>query len=112
MTDDDVQLFLTLKFSSIGEVVEAFKKAIHVPKGHVCEIPDATIQRALKEWVKAGAPQDMTIPEDLVEFFLIVKFGSVKNAYYYWVNTPPGVPHGFSDDELKVVMDYVEPPRS
>ena len=108
MTDKDIELFLTLKYSDMQQVVEAFKKAICIPKGHLVKDADLKlVQQGIKEWVEAGAPRDFIIPKDRVEFFLKIKFGSLKDAYYFWINTPPGVENGLTEDELKMVMDYI-----
>lgn len=108
MTDDDLQLYLTLKFNNISDALAAFKKAIHEPKGHLIKNP-ATEQIAtgIRKWVKAGCPDEMDIEDEDVKLFLIVKFGSLAAAHHHWVNTPPGNEHSLNERELTVVLDYL-----
>lgn len=108
MTDDDIQIFLTLKYSSMDECLHAFKQAIGYPRyeGLPYKIPNEVIMAGIKAWVEAGAPRKMDIPEDKTEFFLKLKFGNLKNAYDYWIACGKQ-PNYLSDNELKIVMDYV-----
>ena len=108
MTEEQAQLFLTLKFTTIPEVVAAFTKAINAPKGYTFEISTDTVMKGIGYWVEQGAPETITITKDNVEFFLIIKFGSTEKAYYYWVNNPN---HNLSDIELETVMDYIPAPE-
>lgn len=107
MTDEDAEMMLSLKFKDMEEVIAAFKEAIRIPKGHISDPTSDQIRAGVLEWVKMGMPDEIIIPDNLVEIFLTIKFGSPKQAYYFWVNTPPGVEHNLSDSELKYVMDYV-----
>jgi len=110
MTDADVQLFLTLKFSSMPELVDALRYAVGV--GPLHSATDAAVNEVLKEWAIQGCPEKIVIPDNKASLFLCFKFGTVKQAYEYWVSVAPGEPHGLCDAELTIVMDYVAPPRS
>lgn len=109
MTDNEIELFLTLKFSNLGEVVDAFKEAINAPVGYtVLGSSSNDIMDAIGEWVEQGAPKELEIPDDKVALFLNLKFGSLKKAYYYWQNNPD---NNLSKAELNMVMDYVVLPE-
>jgi hypothetical protein len=82
MTDDDVELYLTLKFSSIAETMMAFRKAIGYPDGHIAvKINTDWTVRGIHLWTEQGCPEVMDIDPIDAEFFLKIKFGSVRAAY-------------------------------
>ena len=45
---------------------------------------------------------------DETETFLILKYGSIADAYTHWLHTPFNLPHGLSDDEYNLIMDWAE----
>ena len=88
MDDKLARSFLTLKFLSIDDAIDRFGKAVGmgryaVPAAHVD--PDDTLA-AVKYWVEQGAPDTLEIPDELVELFLRVKFGTIKRALYHLSN--------------------------
>ena len=110
MTDDDVQLYLTLKYSSMEEVLDAFRRAINVPDSYLIKHANySEIEEGIHKWVEKGCPEYLDIAPEDTELFLCVKFGSLSNAYWWWHNTPPGSLHHLSKRELNAVLDYVPP---
>lgn len=103
MTDDEVQLFLSLKFPNIGQAVQAFKKAINAPE----KVPVDNIMVLLSMWTEQGAPETFEVSEEIAERVLVLKYGSISNAYYNWVNLPPNAYSRLSINELRIVVDYV-----
>lgn len=112
MTDEEMQTFLALKFNDITHVVDTFRTAIqHPPYRLPYPISNKTIMNGIRVWVEAGAPKHLDIPDHQVEFFLKVKFGSVKNAYDYWLKCGTNLPNFLTEKEEKLVIDYVHKPK-
>ena len=109
MTEKDAELFLTLKFSSMDDIMVAFDNAIGVPHGHLrgTSAHHDMVRTGIMKWVEQGCPDKMDIADEDVDFFLKLKFGGLQEAYNHWVRTPPGNPHGLTEKELAIVMDYI-----
>ena len=116
MTDDEVELFISLKYANMDAVLTAFRRAINVPDGYLIKHANfGAVSKGVHKWVEQGCPEHMDIAQEDTEFFLRVKFGSLANAYWWWHNTPAGNDHNLSKFELNAVLDYVPPivpPRS
>jgi hypothetical protein len=109
LTEEEAELFLTLKFGTQDRVMEAFDNAIGLPWGYLRRSGGQAdiVAKGIHKWVEQGCPDTMDIANEDVEFFLELKFGSVQEAYFHWVRTPPGYPHGLTEKELAMVVDYV-----
>ena len=71
MTEEEVQVFLSLKYNDISEVITAFKEAVNMPGERVVE----NVPELLNEWCEQGCPKTLDIPKDRTEMFLLWKFG-------------------------------------
>ena len=117
MTDDDVQIFLTLKYSSIGKCVQAFRRSLGYPPdhhgSHMSKLSNiGSTMTALKVWVELGCPAVLTIPDDKVLLFIEFKYGSLEDAYDRLMSIHPGDGNPFTDAELKLIIDFVTPARN
>ena len=116
MTDDEVELFISLKYANMDKVLTAFRRAIDTPESYLIKHANFTdVAKGVHKWVEQGCPDKLDIAPEDTELFLCVKFGSLSNAYWWWRNTPPGSKHHLSKHELTAVLDYVpanDPPRS
>jgi len=110
MTDDEFQVFVTLKFNGLQDIIDSFRNAIGIPSWADTDgsNTDAAI-KCLEFWAEAGAPDKYEIPIDEAEAFLILRFGSVDAAWDYVMSRPFGEGHGLQENEIKVVMNYVKP---
>lgn len=113
MTEDEYELFLTLKFNNMDDVIDHFRSAVGIPEWAVTTGTNPKIvATAIRYWVEAGAPSEYEIPPEQAEHFLKLRFNSVDAAYDYLMDLPPGIEPGLSDNELAVLMDYVKPPAA
>jgi hypothetical protein len=112
MTDDEVEVFLSMKFgmNNATEVVNKFKTAFDI-HGREGAASDETVQAAVRLWAEHGAPEKFEVTETTAPFMLKLKFGSLKKAYAYWVNLPRNTHSGLSEHELKLIIDYVDKPK-
>jgi hypothetical protein len=112
MTDEDIELFLSLKFPKAEDVIAAFRKAAGIPPRIDTTGADSNVvAQAIRYWAELGCPEYIDIPREDAELFLILKFGSIDAAWDYVMSRPPGEHHGLSDSEILMVMDYVKPPN-
>ncbi len=102
MNDEQIELFLNLKFSNMKEVLDAFAEATDVPTNAFSE----DVIKIIDEWATQGAPKKLNITDGNVIVLLKAKFGSIKKAYDHWISFPQT--HGLSDIELQIVMDYID----
>ena len=107
MTDDEIQVYLSLKFSSLGEVVRAFKRATGLPENR--EIPEGTLMKLIDEWVQQGAPAQFHVPPEKTESFLRIKFGTIEKAYQYWCTHRP---NEFNKAEEAIMLDHIAKPKA
>jgi len=103
VTEDEQQVFLSLKYSSIGEVITAFEVAVNMPGVRTVE----NVPPLLNLWCEQGCLETLDVTKDNAEMVLIWKYGSVFNAYHYWINLPPGMYTRLTMHELRLVVDHV-----
>lgn len=108
MTDEEAQVFVRLKFSNMLDVVSAFMEAIGAPRDHrTGQSNTNVIREGVKKWIAQGCPERLCMTSEDVDFFIKLKYGSIRDAYYYWVNTPPGTQHNLSEEELIRIIDFI-----
>ena len=109
MTDDEMHMYIKLKFGGIGQLVSAFRQALRLPPRPSAKWPSPNendLWSLLKIWIEHGSPEEFDVTENILELTLRVKFGSLKNAYEFWVANGEESEKYLSPLEQKAVIDY------